>query len=87
MNASDSDQVFNDKIDQADIIWIGYVPVTSLSSTKIAKLQQTVYDKKKFFFTDNDNYSGYSFPGTGTFADMTFGYYGYGTSMANVIGR
>lgn len=85
VNASDSDQVFNDKIDQADIIWIGYVPVTSLSSTKIAKLQQTVYDKKKFFFTDNDNYSGYSFPGTGTFADMTFGYYGYGTSMANVI--
>ncbi|MCL1668562.1 fimbrillin family protein [Elizabethkingia ursingii] len=84
---STSDALFMAAVDKADIIWIGYIDNTLLpvGSVKRNYLQQKIDEKKKFFFTANDNYNGFSFPGLNTFNDMLFGYYGYGTYQINVL--
>ncbi|MDX8568109.1 hypothetical protein OZ668_08940 [Elizabethkingia sp. HX XZB] len=82
-----SDTDFIDAVNKADIIWISYIDNNYLpvGSVKRNYLQQKIDEKKKFFFTANDNYNGYSFPGLNTFNNMLFDYYGYGTFQINVL--
>ncbi len=75
-------------IDNADIIWIGYVATGYLppNSDKRQMITQKINDKKKFFFIGNDNYNGTYFPAKTTFAGNTYDYYGFGTTQISVMG-
>ncbi|ASK30297.1 hypothetical protein CEY12_09315 [Chryseobacterium sp. T16E-39] len=68
-----SDQAFNDAIDNADIIWVGYITNSTFPQSKRNILAQKITEKKKFFYLGADggtaffpfsNFAGYSFTST-----------------------
>ncbi|QIY91357.1 hypothetical protein [Chryseobacterium gallinarum] len=75
-------------IDNADIIWIGYIATGYLpeNSDKRQILEQKIADKKKFFFIGNDNYNGSFFPAKTSFAGSTYDYFEFGTRQIFIIG-
>lgn len=81
--ASDAD--FETAINDADIIWVGYVSNSYFSAGKRTTLAQKINEKKKFFFFANDNYNGTFFPGRSTLAGYTFDYLGYATYQVAAI--
>nr|WP_315030890.1 hypothetical protein [uncultured Chryseobacterium sp.] len=75
-------------IDDADIIWMGYIVNSYLpeNSDKRQVIQQKINDKKKFFFIGNDNYDGGYFPGKAVFAGNTYDGYVFATRQISVMG-
>lgn len=68
-----SDQAFRDAIDNADIIWVGYLTNSSFPQSKRNILAQKIAEKKKFFYLGADggaaffpfsSFGGYSFAST-----------------------
>lgn len=75
-------------IDNADIVWIGYVANSYLpvGSVKRTALEDKINEKKKFFFVGNDSDSGGAyFPGFSTLSGYDFGYYTFATTQVSVI--
>lgn len=84
-----TDAQFTAAIEDADIIWIGYIANSLLAagSTKRAILEQKINEKKKFFFVSNNNGGGGFFPGKTTFAGHTFDYLKTGGEITTVTGN
>lgn len=68
-----SDQVFRNAIDNADIIWVGYITNRNFPQSKRNILAQKIAEKKKFFYLGADggsaffpfsSFAGYSFQST-----------------------
>ncbi|WP_407534270.1 hypothetical protein [Elizabethkingia miricola] len=84
--ATDTD--ISTAIDNADIIWIGYVANSYLpvGSAKRNALETKINEKKKFFFVANDSDSGGAyFPGFSTLAGYNFGYDTFATIQTTVL--
>ncbi|MDC8105037.1 hypothetical protein ACNFU2_09035 [Chryseobacterium sp. PTM-20240506] len=82
---SNSAQELEYAIDNADIIWIGYISNSYFTPEKRQMLDKKIREKKKFFFIGNDNYNGGYFPGKTSFAGHTFDYFRFGTISNNII--
>ncbi|ASW76225.1 hypothetical protein IQ37_13040 [Chryseobacterium piperi] len=65
-----SDQAFRNAIDNADIIWVGYITNRNFPQSKRNILAQKIAEKKKFFYLGADGGSGF-FPFS-SFAGYSF---------------
>ncbi|WP_172279885.1 hypothetical protein [Chryseobacterium sp. LAM-KRS1] len=82
---SGSPQELEYAINNADIIWIGYVNNSYFTPEKRRVLDKKIREKKKFFFIGNDNYNGGYFPAKTSFAGHRFDYFRFGTLSTDII--
>ncbi|MBK1897642.1 autotransporter outer membrane beta-barrel domain-containing protein [Chryseobacterium paridis] len=68
--SNSSDQAFRDAIDNADIIWVGYITNRNFPQSKRNILAQKIAEKKKFFYLGADGHNSF-FPFT-SFAGYSF---------------